>query len=322
MSNFTDFFPAGGGAGGGAIPDLVGLEYLILSGGGAGGGIPAASYGGGGGGGGTYDNNYFYTVKDVVTPVVVGAGGAWASGATTPGGSATIGSGINQAVILGGGGGTYNSTPTTGGTCSGGRGRTSSGTTTSSIGNAFDVRGRAFGSLDDAAIIASQAFINKYTQAYRTGSLGGASAVGGAGLGGVGQNLGTYWQRGGTGGIGVDPTSVNPSNDFLPQAELQTELIGEVTNGITYIGGGGTGYGASITFPRADPPGGCGRDTVNALANTGGGGGGLSSGGSGFTMIKVPNSLSVTTTGTPSTYVRTSFTIYVWKNTGSIIINS
>jgi hypothetical protein len=319
MSNFTDFFPAAGGGGGGAIPDLVGLEYLILSGGGAGAGVSGAVYGGGGGGGGTLLNDYFYANKDTTIPVLVGAGGAYSGGTTTPGGNSEIGVDVNKVTILGGGGGTYSSAPTTGGTCLGGRG-TTSGTSNiaGEMGYGFNQKGKQLGRLNDTALIIADTSINQTTEAHLNGLVVGRSGGGAAGLGGPGQS--NNWQTGGTGGIGLDPTTVTSS--FLTQAELQTELIGEVTTGTSYIGGGGTGYGDVTTNPRANPPGGCGRETVDGLANTGGGGGGLSSGGSGFTMIRVLTSQSVTTTGTPSTYTQGAYTIYVWKNTGSITINS
>ncbi len=309
-----------GGAAGGQIPDLIGLEYLILSGGGAGAGSAGATYGGGAGGGGTLLNGYFYANKDTTIPVVVGAGAAYSGTTSTPGGNSEIGLGVNKITILGGGGGTYSTTPTTGGTCLGGRGSIS-GTTNipGDMGYGFTQKGKQLGRLNDTTIIAADAYINKTTEAHLNGLVVGRAGGGAAGLGGPGQSTGN-WQTGGTGGIGLDPTTVTSS--FLTQAELQTELIGEVTSGVSYIGGGGTGYGAVTTNPRANPPGGCGRDTVNALANTGGGGGGLSSGGSGFAMIRVLTSQSVTTTGTPSTYTNGAYTIYVWKSTGSIVINS
>lgn len=309
----------GGGSGGGQIPDLIGLEYLILSGGGAGAGSAGAVYGGGAGGAGTLLNGYFYANKDTTIPVVVGAGGAYSGTTGPPGGNSEIGLDIHKVTILGGGGGTYDGTPTTGGTCLGGRGRTSgTGNVAGDMGYGFNQKGKQLGRLNDTAVIAADSYINKTTEAYLNGLVVGRSGGGAAGLGGPGQS--NAWQTGGTGGIGLDPTTVTSS--FLTQAELQTELIGEVTTGISYIGGGGTGYGDVATNPRANPPGGCGRDTVNALANTGGGGGGLSSGGSGFAMIKVLTSQSVTTTGTPSTYTNGAYTIYVWKSTGSIVINS
>lgn len=310
----------GGGSGGGQIPDLIGLEYLILSGGGAGAASAGATYGGGAGGGGTLLNDYFYANKDTTIPVVVGAGGAYSGTTGPPGGNSEIGLGVNKITILGGGGGTYGSTPTTGGTCLGGRGVTAgTGNTPGDMGYGFNQKGKQLARLNDTDLIIADSYINKTTEAYLNGLVVGRSGGGAAGLGGPGLSTGN-WQTGGTGGIGLDPTTVTSS--FLTQAELQTELIGEVTSSVAYIGGGGTGYGQTATNPRANPPGGCGRDTVNALANTGGGGGGLSSGGSGFTMIRVLTSQSVTTTGTPSTYTQGAYTIYVWKSTGSIVINS
>jgi hypothetical protein len=320
MNNLTDFFPAASGGGsGGYIPGLIGIEFLALSGGGAGGG-QSGTYGGGGAGGGTYTYQYVYLNLDAITPILVGAGGAVAGiNDQVNGGSTIIGEGLLLTTILGGGGGTYSSDLIQNfGTCAGARGSNNSTTTAAQTGNGFDGRGRIIGLLSEESVKASSKNINDTTIPYKNGRQFGFGGPGGAGLGGNAPN-GVY-NNGSIGGIGLNPNTI--TDRFLTQAEFISEGIGEVTSSVTYIGGGGSGYRAS---GKANPPGGCGAANASALAYTGGGGGAgpsAGNGGSGFAMLRIPTSQSVTTTGTVSTYTKGSDTVYVWKGTGSITLNS
>ena len=322
MSNFTDFFPSGGGASGsgGYIPGIIGFEYMGLSGGGAGGEIDANGRAGGAGGGGTLIYQFGYTYLGIVTPVIVGAGGSYAGSIDGPGGSTIIGDPKNLLVttILGGGGAPLNQNPVNDfGTCAGGRGQTNQYSFSARKGNGFTSRGAIIGVLDTPEVNSNMKNINDTTTPFLNGATNGYSGPGGAGLGGNGVN--PSYNSGSIGGIGLDPTTI--TDRFLTQAELQTELIGEVTSGTSYIGGGGSGARSS---GKANPPGGCGAVNNPGLPNTGGGGGAgsLGSGGSGFAMLRLPTSQNVTTTGTPSTYIKGDDTVYVWKNTGSITITS
>lgn len=300
-----------GAGGGGYIPGVIGFEAFVLSGGGGGG--PRATYGGGGGGGGTLAHLFVYAAKDSTIPITVGAGGATQG---VVGGSSIIGSGLFVTTILGGGAGTYNTNLTDNfGTCPGGRGSTNSTTAGARYGNGFNNKGKVIGVLNTPEVEGSSKNINDTTIPRLNGATLGFSGPGGAGLGGNGATPG--YNSGSIGGIGLDPTAI--TDRFLTQAEYQTESIGEVTSSVAYIGGGGSGYRGS---GRANPPGGCGADNTAGLANTGGGGGARAGGGSGFIMLRLPTSQSVTTTGTPSTYIKGNDTIYVWKSTGSIILNS
>lgn len=307
---------AGGGAGGGYVPGVVGFEFLALSGGGA--GALGGTYGGGAGGGGTLMNSFAYTYLDQVIPITVGAGGAQAGYAQSSGGSSVLGDGLFVTTILGGGGGTYSSDLTDDfGTCPGGRGAINSTVTDKRYGNGFNNKGKIIGVLETAEINSSAKNINDTTTPFTNGKTNGFSGPGGAGLGGSAPDA--AYNTGSIGGIGLDPTTI--TDRFLTQAEFISEGIGEVTSSVAYIGGGGSGHRAS---GRANPPGGGGAVNVAGLANTGGGGGSGASGngGSGFVMLRLPTSQSVTTTGTVSTYTKDNDTVYVWKSTGSITLNS
>ena len=319
-NNLTDFFPAAGGGGnGGYIPGLVGIEYFALSGGGAG-GRQSGTYGGGGAGGGTLIYQYVYLNLDATTPVLVGAGGAVdVFSEQVNGGSTVLGEGLFLTTILGGGGGTKSSDLIQNfGTCAGGRGSINSTTAVAQTGNGFDGRGRVIGLLSDSTVKASSKNINDTTTPYNNGRQAGFGGPGGAGLGG---NAATgVYNNGSIGGDGLNPNTI--TDRFLTQAEFISEGIGEVTSSVTYIGGGGSGYRAT---GRANPPGGCGAENASALAYTGGGGGAgptAGNGGSGFAMLRIATSQSVTTTGTVSTYTKGNDTVYVWKGTGSITLNS
>ena len=319
MSDLTDFFPAGGGGGGGYIPGLIGVEYLALSGGGAG-ASQTGSYGGGGAGGGTLAYQYVYFNLDITTPVLVGAGGAVAGlNDQVNGGSTVLGEGLLLQTILGGGGGTYNSNLIQNfGTCAGARGAASNLTVIYQTGNGFDGGGRVIGLLSEESVKGSLKNINYTTTPYRNGRTYAYSGPGGGGLGGNAPN--SVYNNGSIGGIGLNPNTI--TDRFLTQAEFISEGIGEVTSSVSYIGGGGSGYRAT---GRANPPGGCGAANTSALAHTGGGGGAgpnAGNGGSGFAMLRIPTSQSVTTTGTVSTYIKGNDTVYVWKGTGSITLNS
>lgn len=312
----------GGGAAGGYIPGLIGIEFLALSGGGAG-GRQSGSYGGGGAGGGTLIYQYMYVNLDAAVPVLVGAGGAVAGlNDQVNGGSTVLGEGlILSQTILGGGGGTFNSSLVQNfGTCAGGRGDIGGATASPQTGNGFDNRGRIIGLLSDPTNIFSTRNINDTTIPYSNGRQGSFGGPGGAGLGGDGGLPYTGPNKGTIGGIGLNPNTI--TDRFLTQAEFISEGIGEVTSSVSYIGGGGSGYRAT---GRANPPGGCGAANTSALAHTGGGGGAGptgGNGGSGFAMLRIPTSQSVTTTGTVSTYTKGNDTVYVWKGTGSITLNS
>ena len=305
---------SGGSAvsGGGYIPGVIGFEYLALSGGGSGG--PYATYGGGGGGGGTLVHSFAYSLKDVAIPIVVGAGGS-----NSKGGDTIIGEGLLVTTILGGGQGTYNSDLADNfGTCPGGRGTISSSVVAERKGNGFTAKGKVIGLLDSDTVNASVKNINDTTTPFTNGRTNGFSGPGGAGLGGSAPTA--PYNSGSIGGIGLDPTTI--TDRFLTQAQYQTEGIGEVTGISAYIGGGGSGYRSS---GRANPPGGGGAAATAGLANTGGGGGAgynSGSGGSGFAMLRLPTSQSVTTVGVSNTYTKGNDTVYVWKSTGSITINS
>ena len=312
----------GGGSsgGGGYVPGIIGFEFLALSGGGS--GNIGSTYGGGGGGGGTLINSFAYTHLDRVIPITVGAGGTRMGGTTQySGGSSVLGDSILVTTILGGGGGTY-SAPIINdfGTCAGGQGSTSSSTVADRrYGNGFDNKGRIIGVLETADVIGSAKNINDTTTPFTNGKTNAYSGPGGAGLGGSAPD--PAYNTGNIGGIGLDPTTI--TDRFLTQTEFISEGIGEVTSSVAYIGGGGSGNRSS---GRANPPGGCGAANVAGLANTGGGGGSGDSspgnGGSGFVMLRLPTSQSVTTTGTVSTYTKGTDTVYVWKSTGSITLNS
>lgn len=311
----TELGGGGGSAGGGGyIPGIIGFEAFVLSGGGGGG--FRATYGGGGAGGGTLAHLFAYATKDTTIPITVGAGGT----TQVVGGSSIIGSGLLVTTIVGGGAGTYDTNLTDNfGTCPGGRGSRNSTTAVKRYGNGFNNKGKVLGVLNAAAVTVPFENIGKNINDTTTPRFNGQtlaySGPGGAGLGGDGAT--PPYNGGSIGGIGLDPTTI--TDRFLTQAEYQTEGIGEVTSSVAYIGGGGSGYRAS---GRANPPGGCGADDTAGLANTGGGGGARGSGGSGFIMLRLPTSQSVTTTGAPSTYIKGNDTVYVWKSTGSIILNS
>lgn len=307
----------GGSGGGGYVPGIIGFEVLILSGGGA--GARGSTYGGGGGGAGTLLHLFSYAQKDAVIPITVGAGGAQNVYTQSSGGSSIVGSGLLVTTVLGGGGGTYNTGISNDfGTCPGGVGSVSSTTTAKRYGNGFDNKGRIIGVLETADVNGSAKNINDTTTPFTNGRTNGFSGPGGAGLGGSAPDA--SYNAGSIGGDGLDPTTI--TDRFLTQAEFISEGIGEVTSSVAYIGGGGSGHRAS---GRANPPGGCGAVNVDGLANTGGGGGSgttAGSGGSGFIMLRLPTSQGVTTTGTVSTYTKGNDTVYVWKTTGSITLNS
>ncbi len=205
--------------------------------------------------------------------------------------------------------------------CAGGQGASSSqNLADAQTGHGFDGRGIIIGLLSDPSIEWGSKTINNTTTPYYNTRTLGFDGPGGAGLGGNAQA--PIYNNGTIGGIGLNPNTV--TDRFLTQAEFISEGIGEVTNSVAYIGGGGSGHRAS---GRANPPGGCGAPNTSALANTGGGGGsgpvgGGGNGGSGFAMLRIPTSQSVTTTGTVSTYVKGNDTVYVWKSSGSITLNS
>lgn len=271
------------------------------------------------GGGGTLVNSFAYTYLDKTTAIVVGAGGAQNVYTQSDGGFSTIGDGLLITKVLGGGGGTYNGAAAdTFGTCCGGQGDVGSSSHATRYGNGFDNKGRVIGRLETDAVSASLKNINDTTTPFLVSRNAGFSGPGGAGLGGAGPTC--SYNAGSVGGFGLDPTTI--TDRFLTQAEYIAASIGEATSSVPYIGGGGSGHRAS---GRANPPGGCGAVNVAGLANTGGGGGSgttAGAGGSGFVMLRLPTSQSVTTTGSPSTYVKGNDTVYVWKSTGSITLNS
>lgn len=307
----------GAGASGGYIPGVVGFEFLALSGGGA--GARGSTYGGGGGGGGTLMNLFAYAYLNQVIPITVGAGGPQNGFGQSSGGSTVLGDGLFVTTVLGGGGGTYSSALSNDfGTCAGGAGSTGSTTYPKRYGNGFDNKGRIIGVLETVEVNGSAKNINDTTTSFTNGRNNGFGGPGGAGLGGSAPDA--AYNAGNIGGIGLDPTTI--TDRFLTQAEFISEGIGEVTSSVAYIGGGGSGHRAS---GRANPPGGCGEINVAGLANTGGGGGSGTNGGnggSGFVMLRLPTSQSVTTTGTVSTHTKGNDTVYVWKSTGSITLNS
>ena len=302
----------GGGAGGGYIPNIIGFEYLARSGGGAGG--AHATYGGGGGGGGSLVHSFAYSYKGVTIPIIVGAGGSNAKGGDT-----IIGEELLITTILGGGAGTYSTGLINNfGTCAGGQGSAGSGAVAARKGNGFTAKGKIIGVLDTDVVNASIKNINDTTTPFTNGRNNDFGGPGGAGLGGNAPDA--PYNNGSIGGIGLDPTTI--TDRFLTQAEYQAESIGEVTNSVAYIGGGGGGHRSS---GRPNPPGGGAADGTAGLANTGGGGGAgydVGSGGSGFAMLRLPTSQSVTTVGVSNTYTKGNDTVYVWKSTGSITINS
>ena len=306
----TSELGGGSAGGGGYIPGIIGFEYFALSGGG--GGISGGAYGHGGGGAGSLVHGFAYAQKDVSIPIVIGAGGSSAKGGDT-----IIGEGLLITTILGGWAGTYKTDLTDDfGTCPGGRGSTTgSDTALARKGNGFTSKGTIIGVLDTPAVNGSAKTINETGTPFTNGRTYGFSGPGGAGLGGNAADA--AYNTGSVGGIGLDPTTI--TDRFLTQAEYQTEGIGEVTSSVAYIGGGGSGR----TSSRANPPGGGGAQNNSGLANTGGGGGaGSGSGGSGFAMLRLPTSQSVTTVGVSNTYTKGDDTVYVWKSTGSITLNS
>lgn len=308
----------GAGASGGYIPGVVGYEFLALSGGGA--GVKGYTYGAGGGGGGTLIHSFAYGRLNIVIPITVGAGGPInPNSIQASGGSSVLGEGLFVTTVLGGGGGSYTSGLTNDfGTCAGGRGDANGNSEALRNGNGFDNRGRVIGILGTTEVNSSTKNINDPIAFFTNGRTQPFSGPGGAGLGGSAAT--SLYNNGTIGGIGLDPTTI--TDRFLTQAEFISEGIGEVTSSVAYIGGGGSGHRSS---GRANPPGGCGAIDVAGLANTGGGGGAGAtggSGGSGFVMLRLPTSQSVTTTGTVSTYTKGNDTVYVWKSTGSITLNS
>jgi len=266
------------------------VTYLVVAGGGGG----AGYLGGGGGAGGFLTGSTTLTLGTTYT-VTVGSGGAGksvADGNGTNGNNSIIsGTGLTTITAIGGGGGVgeYGSTGSTGGSGGGdaGLGRGGGpGSGTSGQGN--------------------------------SGGTGGTGASGGGGAGAAGGN-GQSGYFAGNGGNG-----------------LQSSITGTVT----YYAGGGAGGsvssagGGSATSVAYGGLGGGGNgDLYNSIAaqsgaaNTGGGGGGScatspggGSGGSGVVIISLPSGYGATTTGTVTTLINGSNTVYTFTSSGSFTI--
>ena len=273
-------------------------SYLVVAGGAGGGG--GGSGGGGGAGGSLAINNSF--IKGNSYTVTVGAGGVGAiySGTNATNGSNSV---FGPSTSVGGGyGGYFNDYNGAVGGCGGG----SSGSNTSFGGSGTINQGGNGGN-------------GYYGAPYPSG--------GGGGAGGNGQNGNSSSGNPGPGGVGTITSLITTS-------QATTNSVGQVVSSNVYFGGGGGGgvyYGYTIA---AGGSGGGGAGGTNGSAGTagtaytgGGGGGGGSNGsnlpsggngGSGCVLVSVPTAnYSGTTTGSPTVVTNGSYTVMIFKASGS-----
>lgn len=265
------------------------MQYLAVGAGGGGG-----HYYGGGGGGGGVQADTVSAVTGVTYTVTVGAGGAGgpSAGAAGSNGNASsiTGGGFGIQAIGGQGGGGINATPP---------------------GGSIAMTGGKSGAPQSYAGGASTVNVGGV---YRSGGGGGAGAVGVTGASGVNPDggagyassiTGTSTQYGGGGGGGAGSTTTN---------------WGRGAPWTLNIGGGGGGGGDG--HPSPDIYGYGGAPGIENLG--GGGGGGYTSGGGaggkGVVIIKVADSLTVSTTGSPSLVTSGGYKVYTFNSTGTIIL--
>lgn len=267
---------------------LISLTYLLIGGGGGGG--PAR--GGGGGAGG-----YLYGTGNVVLgnslSVVVGNGG----GNAQNGESSSFDLASGTVTALGGGrgadglSGLFNGVGQAGGT--GGSGGGGSG--------------------------------------YPPVGAGGSGSQGNAG--GAGYGAGEPYNGGGGGGAGGAGSSGAAAGGGVGRstesAFLAAASAGVDVNGVRYIAAGGAAGSYNVSPGTGGLGGGGNGGNTSAaggsgVANTGSGGGGGGnganggSGGSGVVILRVADTFTATTTGSPSVYVTGGYRYYKFTTNGTI----
>jgi hypothetical protein len=264
--------------------EAVAIDFLVIAGGGGGGSAVGGFVGGGGGGAGGYRNSHgtsganstaeaaYDIIPEINYPVTVGAGGAQ----NTNGANSIFATILSYGGCKGGPSSPTNGLPGVGGSGGGGGGQA----VYSNTGFGIPLQG----------INGSTGYLNPAFN--QGGGGGGGGASGTAGAAGL--------AAGGTGGNGLASTITGSS----------------VTRG----GGGGGGAGNTTSFAAGGTGGGgnggasTGGAPTAGTANTGGGGGGGANfagatsgaaGGSGFVILRYPNTLTITIgaglTGTTAT---------------------
>lgn len=207
MSNFTDFFPSGGG--GVSLAGSVAAEILLVGGGGGSGeSTNGATNSQGGGGAGGYYSDFITLLSTRDYRVSVGSGGSGGYNWYYPGAdgqpTSIIGPGISGVMEAGGGGGGGKQTPPTG--SGGGVG---TGASTSPL-NTQGVHYTNYG----------------YSGGYQSGGIGG----GGGGASEVGQS--GNGSPAGKGGDGLSTTIISDAN-------ATAAFVGQVISGDVFFAGGG-----------------------------------------------------------------------------------
>ena len=266
------------------------IEYLVVGAGGGGG-----HYHSGGGGGGGVQASTVAAATGVTYTVTVGAGGASGGSTGSPGAngnsSSITGERFGIQATGGQGGGGINGAPP---------------------GGSIIMTGGKSGA---PPLYAGGASTVNVGGVYRSGGGVGAGAVGVAGASGVNPD----------GGVGAE-SSITGTNILYGGGGGGGEgtVSGNWGRGSPFtlgIGGGGAGGGNPVASNR---PGDIyGYQGAPGIANLGGGGGGPQvgdggTGGSGVVIIKTADSVSATTTGSPTVVTSGGYTIYTFNSTGTI----
>jgi hypothetical protein len=256
-------------------------SYLIVAGGGGSG----YTWAGGGGGGGVLTTSATL-ISGTVYSITVGAGGAGSSAFSIRGSNGSNSSAFGAVAIGGGGGGSWD-----------GSSSYPIATPTSYLNGASGGSGGGSGS---------------------KGSYSAPGTTGQGNSGGSGQSDNNSYDNGGGGG-GAGASAAN--NGSLNGA---IGISSTITGSLVYYAGGGGG-GTTGTTGGTGGTGGGGAGTngnttgTSGTVNTGGGGGASNAaGGSGVVILSVPTAnYSTVTTGSPTIVTNGSYTVMIFKSSGS-----
>jgi hypothetical protein len=274
---------------------LVSLNYLLVGGGGGGG----AFRGGGGGAGGVLSASGSVDLGEAIS-VVIGGGGSGANISTS---IATNGS--NSSLAL-------------------------PSETIVALGGGFGADGLA-GLFTGAGIAGGSGGSGGGGSGYPPAGAGGSGTVGQGFAGGAGKADGEPYNGGSGGGAGAAGSASRDGAIGISDAFLVAASAGASVGGTPYVGGGG-GAGVYQSNGGSGGLGGGGTGGGTSVAGTageastggGGGGGGNSAsggnGGSGLAILRVADTYTATTTGSPTVYVTGGFRYYKFTQNGTITL--
>jgi hypothetical protein len=275
---------------------LVSLDYLLVGGGGGGG----AARGGGGGAGGVLSSSRSVEVEAAIS-VNVGSGGAGT--VFSPSSPATNGS--NSSLIL-------------------------PSETIVALGGGFGANG-LLGLFTGTGMAGGSGGSGGGGSGYPPVGAGGSGTVGQGFAGGAGKGDGEPYNGGSGGGAGGAGSTGRDGAVGISDAFLVAASAGASVGGTPYVGGGG-GAGVYQTNGGTGGSGGGGTGGGTGVAgtagaaNTGGGGGGGGngadggSGGSGLVILRVADTFTGTTTGSPTVYVTGGYRYYKFTQNGTITL--